>query len=47
MEIVQIVLGIVIGFVLMYFVLRPKLTSTKRRNDQIEEENQKLLDKKA
>ena len=42
MEIVQILLGLVIGLVLMYFVLRPKLQAVKEIDTRTEEQNAQL-----
>ncbi len=45
MEIMLLGVGLVIGLILMYFVLRPKLESTKHLDTKIEEQNQQLWDK--
>ena len=42
MEAVLIVLGLIVGCILMYFVLRPKLKAVKEYDKQIEEHNQRL-----
>jgi uncharacterized membrane protein YgaE (UPF0421/DUF939 family) len=46
MEIVLILLGLVFGLILMYFVLRPKLTASKEIDKKIEEQNQELWEKR-
>ena len=40
----MIVLGLVIGCILMYFVLRPKLTTIQEYDRRIEEQNKQLLE---
>ena len=42
MQIVLIVLGLVIGCILMYFVLQPKLKKTQKYNINVEEQNKVL-----
>ena len=42
----MIILGLIIGLVIMYFVLRPKLTKTQKEDEYIKEQNKKLLQKK-
>jgi uncharacterized membrane-anchored protein YhcB (DUF1043 family) len=42
MEIIMIILGLIIGLVLMYFVLRPKLTQTQEIDREIEEQNNRF-----
>ncbi len=42
----MIILGLIIGLVIMYFVLRPKLTTTQKEDEYIKEQNKKLLQKK-
>jgi uncharacterized membrane protein YgaE (UPF0421/DUF939 family) len=44
MEILLLILGCVLGLVLMYFVLRPKLTTVKEYDKKTEEQNNKLLE---
>ena len=46
MEIITIVLGLIIGLVIMYFVLRPKLTATQKEDEYTKEQNKKLLQEK-
>ena len=46
MEITMIILGLIIGLVIMYFVLRPKLTATQKEDEYIKEQNKKLLQEK-
>ena len=38
----MIILGLIIGLILMYFVLRPKLTQTKKIDKEIEEQNNRF-----
>ena len=42
MEIVLLIIGLIIGCVLCYFVLQPKIKIANRRNDEIERENNEL-----
>ena len=42
----MIILGLIIGLVIMYFVLRPKLTATQKEDEYIKEQNKKLLQEK-
>ena len=42
MNIIMIILGLIIGLILMYFVLRPKLTQTKKIDKEIEEQNNRF-----
>ena len=42
MEVLTIFFGLVIGLILMYFVLRPKLQITKEINQKVEEQNKEL-----
>jgi uncharacterized membrane-anchored protein YhcB (DUF1043 family) len=42
MEIIMIILGLIIGLILMYFVLRPKLTQTQKIDKEIEEQNNRF-----
>jgi uncharacterized membrane-anchored protein YhcB (DUF1043 family) len=46
MEITMIILGLIIGLVIMYFVLRPKLTATQKEDEYTKEQNKKLLQEK-
>ena len=46
MEIITITLGLIIGLVIMYFVLRPKLITTQKEDEYIKEQNKKLLQEK-
>ena len=40
-------LGLVIGLVFMYFVLRPKLKATKEIDIRIEEQNKRLKEEEC
>ena len=40
------ILGLVIGLVIMYFVLQPKLTATQKEDEYTKEQNKKLLQEK-
>jgi uncharacterized membrane-anchored protein YhcB (DUF1043 family) len=42
MEAVLIVLGLIVGCILMYFVLRPKLKATQEYDYKLEEQNKVL-----
>lgn len=42
----MIILGLIIGLVIMYFVLRPKLTATQKEDEYTKEQNKKLLQEK-
>ena len=42
MEIITITLGLIIGLVIMYFVLRPKLITTQKEDEYTKEQNKKL-----
>ena len=44
MEIILLILGCVLGLVLMYFVLRPKLTTVREQDKETEEHNKRLLE---
>lgn len=46
MEAVLIILGLIIGLVIMYFVLRPNLTATQKEDEYTKEQNKKLLQEK-
>ena len=46
MEIITIILGLIIGLVIMYFVLRPKLITTQKEDEYTKEQNKKLLQEK-
>ena len=39
----MLVLGLVIGMVFIYFVLRPKVNASKEQDKRTEEHNKKLL----
>lgn len=42
MEAVLIILGLIVGCILMYFVLRPKLKTTQEYDYKLEEQNKTL-----
>ena len=42
----MIILGLIIGLVIMYFVLRPKLIAAQKEDEYIKEQNKKLLQEK-
>ena len=42
MNILCVIFGVILGLVLMYFVLRPKIHSTKEKDWRIEEQNKEL-----
>lgn len=42
MEIVLLIIGLIIGCVLCYFVLQPKIKIANRRNEEIDRENNAL-----
>jgi uncharacterized membrane-anchored protein YhcB (DUF1043 family) len=46
MEITMIILGLIIGLVIMYFVLRPKLITAQKEDEYTKEQNKKLLQEK-
>jgi uncharacterized membrane-anchored protein YhcB (DUF1043 family) len=46
MEITMIILGLIVGLVIMYFVLRPKLTAAQKEDEYTKEQNKKLLQEK-
>lgn len=44
MEAVILIIGLIIGYLLCYFVLRPKINNTNRINTEIQEENNKIVE---
>ena len=42
----MIILGLIIGLVIMYFVLRPKLIAAQKEDEYTKEQNKKLLQEK-
>ena len=42
----MIILGLIIGLVIMYFVLRPKLITAQKEDEYTKEQNKKLLQEK-
>ena len=47
MEIILILLGLVFGLILMYFVLRPKLKASKEIDTRTEEQNKQLKEEEC